>query len=392
MTTTNVSVVAHNIEFGGAATACRRLVSTYQDMNLNVDLFVVAGRKQKSQMYAFTYLMRLRSAILSRLDSGICQFLENSHTHWRSSGLLGQISARKVGKSDPLFVNIHWVGHATMSLRQIALLKHPVIITAHDEWWLTSFSHYLVESQVESNQIYARKVRERVMNQKREILQKKNVGVVCLSEEMKDKFLAKYPFLNERITVIPNPVSSSVFYKHSNFESSHSTPKVAYLGGFTDKRKGYDLLFEALAKCEEKFIVTAPGFKGVLVTGKNNQINVVGQPRITNEHDMNELFNAAEITVVPSRKEALPQVATESLMSGTPVVSFQVGGLIDVVIDNVSGLKVANFDTNQLASTIDYSINSQLKKRISPNHFAAKIFSNPVIGEAYLSFSAKLKY
>jgi glycosyltransferase involved in cell wall biosynthesis len=391
MNTTNVSVVAHNIEFGGAATACRRLITTYQDMDFKVGLFLVAGQRRNPQRYAFRNLMRLRSAILSRLDSGICQFLEKNRTHWCSSGLLGQISARNVGKSDPLFVNIHWVGHATMSLRQIALLRDPVVITAHDEWWLTAFSHYLVESQAESNQFLVRKVRERVMNQKREILQKKNVGVVCLSEEMKEKFLSQYPFLNERITVIPNPVSGSVFYKRNDFESSHSTPKVAYLGGFTDKRKGYDLLFEALAKCEEKFIVTAPGFKGVLVTGKKNQIKVVGQPRITNEHEMNNLFNEAEITVVPSRKEALPQVATESLMAGTPVVSFQVGGLIDVVIDNVSGLKVANFDTNQLASMIDFSINSQLKKRISPDHFAAKIFSNPVVGEAYLSFTAKLK-
>lgn len=385
-----ISVVAHNLDFGGAATACKRLVFAYENLNLNVTKYLVSNRNEAISRFSLKNFFKLRSAIISRLDSTVCKFLEKNKEHWCSSGMLGQISASKIEKSKPMFVNIHWVGHATISLRQIARLNSPVVITAHDEWWLNAYSHYSTQSQGEHYGQFAKFARAKVIKHKVDILRKANVGVVCLSEEMKNKFLSQYPFLTERIAVIPNPVNADIFYPRDSTNSASSTRIVAYLGGFSDKRKGYDLLLEALTQSEEEFIVSAPGFDGVLITGKYNQIKVVGMPRITNENEMNDLFNTAEVTVVPSRKEALPQVATESLMAGTPVVSFHVGGLIDIVINEVSGFKVDNFDTMKLALTIDHCINSLVKKKMQPQHFAEKLFSNTIVGEAYLAFSKRL--
>lgn len=386
-----ISVVAHNIEFGGAATACRRLIYSFEKLDLTVKLFSASNGQKEKVGNSLRIFLKFWSAFLSRFDSKICQILEKNPEHWCSSGMLGQISARKIEKCNPLFINIHWIGHAAISLKQISRLKLPVVITAHDEWWLNAFSHYTTDFQEKNEGGFIGILNRMAIRKKEEILRKNNVGVVCLSEEMKKKFLLKYPFLATRITIIPNPVDSAIFYPVKNSHFSTSILKVAYLGGFSDRRKGYDLLIEALAKCEEEFIVAAPGFEGTLVTGKNSQIKLIGRPRIANENQMNKLFSEVEFTVVPSRKEGLPQAATESLMSGTPVVSFKVGGLIDVVTDDISGFKVDNFDINKLASTMDYCIRSKVKNKLQTQHFASQRFSSTIVGKSYLRFSKTLK-
>jgi glycosyltransferase involved in cell wall biosynthesis len=228
------------------------------------------------------------------------------------------------------------------------------------------------------------------METKSKILKKPNVGVVCLSHEMKREFLTRYPFLEGRIIVIPNPVDSDIFFPLLSKEHTQVIPKLIYLGGFTDKRKGYDLLLEALKECEERFDLIATGFTGEALTGKFGQVRIVGTPRIRNETSMNEFLNQADLTVVPSRQEALPQVATESLMAGTPVVSFSVGGLADIVLDGKTGLKVAPFDISELAKAIDFSIKNDLKKYLPTRKFALEKFSRNKIVWDYISFSKRL--
>ena len=49
-------------------------------------------------------------------------------------------------------------------------------------------------------------------------------------------------------------------------------------------------------------------------------------------------FNSSLITLVPSFYESFGLVAVESLACGTPVASYPVGGLRDIVIENYNGI------------------------------------------------------
>jgi glycosyltransferase involved in cell wall biosynthesis len=64
-------------------------------------------------------------------------------------------------------------------------------------------------------------------------------------------------------------------------------------------------------------------------------------------------YSEASLVVVPSRAEALPQVATEAISCGTPVVAFSIGGMPDIVLENITGKLVTPFDTRELAQAID---------------------------------------
>ncbi len=62
---------------------------------------------------------------------------------------------------------------------------------------------------------------------------------------------------------------------------------------------------------------------------------------------------AADVALVPSRYEPFGLVALEAMAAGTPVVVCATGGLVDVVVDGVSGLVVAPADPDSLAQAVD---------------------------------------
>ena len=53
---------------------------------------------------------------------------------------------------------------------------------------------------------------------------------------------------------------------------------------------------------------------------------------ISDESVLNCLYNAADLIIVPSRQDNLPNSVLESICCGTPVVGFDIGGLPDMVI------------------------------------------------------------
>ena len=63
-------------------------------------------------------------------------------------------------------------------------------------------------------------------------------------------------------------------------------------------------------------------------------------------------YSAADVMVVPSRQDNLPQTAVEPTTCGTPVVAFAIGGLPDIVQDKVNGRLVEPFDVEKLAEAI----------------------------------------
>lgn len=68
--------------------------------------------------------------------------------------------------------------------------------------------------------------------------------------------------------------------------------------------------------------------------------------------DLADLFAMASLTLVPSRSETFGLVALESAASGTPVVGFSAGGLVESIADGISGVLVNSRDPREWASVI----------------------------------------
>ena len=53
---------------------------------------------------------------------------------------------------------------------------------------------------------------------------------------------------------------------------------------------------------------------------------------------MSLAFSASDAFIIPSLMDNLPNTVLESLMCGTPVIGFPVGGIPDMVIDGENGI------------------------------------------------------
>jgi glycosyltransferase involved in cell wall biosynthesis len=73
-------------------------------------------------------------------------------------------------------------------------------------------------------------------------------------------------------------------------------------------------------------------------------------------------YAAADVMVVPSRLDNLPQTATEAMACGTPVVAFRIGGLPDIVEHCRTGYLAEPLDTASLATGIAWVLQDHARR------------------------------
>ncbi|GAP97600.1 glycosyltransferase family 4 protein [Leptolyngbya sp. NIES-2104] len=133
--------------------------------------------------------------------------------------------------------------------------------------------------------------------------------------------------------------------------------KVLMFAAFSlsDSRKGSDVLVKALQALpsslkSETLLLT-------IGTGSETLSEVVGMPTVNLGHVSNDrlkaiAYSAADLFLLPTRADNLPLVLQESLACGTPMVSFKVGGVPDVVRHRVTGYLASPNDAEDLGQGI----------------------------------------
>jgi glycosyltransferase involved in cell wall biosynthesis len=98
-----------------------------------------------------------------------------------------------------------------------------------------------------------------------------------------------------------------------------------------DHRKGFDLLYEGLRQLSVKW--TDKADLVVFGSSKPEKPPDFGLPvhylgYLHDDVSLVLLYSAADIMVVPSRQDNLPNTVVESLACGTPAVAFDIGGTV----------------------------------------------------------------
>jgi glycosyltransferase involved in cell wall biosynthesis len=89
---------------------------------------------------------------------------------------------------------------------------------------------------------------------------------------------------------------------------------------------------------------------------------------VTSEYFKVIAYGAADIFVSPTRAESLPLVMQESMACGTPMVSFNVGGVPDIVRHGITGyLAEAENATDLSQGIVQLLDNPQLRKQMADN-------------------------
>ncbi len=139
--------------------------------------------------------------------------------------------------------------------------------------------------------------------------------------------------------------------------------------------KGLDYLIEAHSLIENQINVYL-----CLVGSKRQSIsckNIIELGSISDERLMSIVYSAADATVIPSIDENFPNTAIESLLCGIPVISFNVGGLVEIIRHGENGVLCGNISSINLSKGIDYYIsNKHLFNSNSIRLNAIKEYSN----------------
>jgi glycosyltransferase involved in cell wall biosynthesis len=119
-----------------------------------------------------------------------------------------------------------------------------------------------------------------------------------------------------------------------------------------DHRKGMDLLLAALDGLDDhqQIGLISMGKGPLLPEQARFQYFPFGE--LTTERLMSLAYSAADLFILPTREDNLPNVVLEALACGTPVIAFDVGGLPDIVRPGVTGLLVPPENVRALREAI----------------------------------------
>jgi glycosyltransferase involved in cell wall biosynthesis len=188
-----------------------------------------------------------------------------------------------------------------------------------------------------------------------------------LRDEVKrSSLLSRFP-----CSVIPNGLDTEVFcprdphVAREKFGIPFDAKAILFIAdGIHLPRKGLHLLVEALAGSDldrNTFLLcVGPGFPPDLRGFPHRQIEAVQDDRL-----LSHIYSAADVLVVPSLQENLPNTAVEAISCGTPVAGFSVGGIPDIVRPGLTGALAKPADANDLRRAIMELLNNQDRKAMS---------------------------
>jgi glycosyltransferase involved in cell wall biosynthesis len=131
--------------------------------------------------------------------------------------------------------------------------------------------------------------------------------------------------------------------------------------GESDPRKGGDLLvpiIEEVASLLARQESSPPVQLAVFGASTRSDRQSVGGIPVTSlgalrdEQDVARALQCADLLLLPSRQDNLPNAGLEASACGLPLVSFDVGGLPDIVEDDGNGYRVPAFDCASFAAAV----------------------------------------
>jgi glycosyltransferase involved in cell wall biosynthesis len=206
------------------------------------------------------------------------------------------------------------------------------------------------------------------------------------------------------ITRIPHVVDCDVFAPMDMNEARTKlglpigVPLILFLAsaGIHDRRKGWDLLDEALVHVrrsvpEVEVVIVGPSSPDYECT---SGAKIHWRGSIRGDEALRLHYCAGNITAVPSREDNMPLTAMEAQSCGRPVTGYALGGLLDIVAAGQVPTLAQPLLPEALATKIDLLLGSQefsAKAAEMARDHSVTTWSAPVVTKAYLRLYSSLQ-
>jgi glycosyltransferase involved in cell wall biosynthesis len=357
---------------GGAGVACMRLHRALQQ--LQVDSRVMVRRQSAGGNGVLTTGGRREAAVRSRLDAlPLLRYRNRKVFAWWSTNWMAGSLQTTVGDWTPDLLHIHWIGDGFVSPRWLSTQPLPTVWTMHDMWPFTGGCHYAGTctryqtgcgacpqlGSSSKNDLSLRSARL-----KRSAWQSSSLTFVSPSPWLARTALESSALRECRVEVIPNGLDGNLFKPGDRSEARKKlglpqTDRIllsGVLGSVDDERKGFTLLTAAL-QAAAKSNVARDWRLVVFGADSGPGEETLGIPvsycgMISKQEDLPALYRAADLFVLPSLQDNLPNTIVESLACGTPVAGFRSGGIAGMIEDGRTGWLAEPFSIDSLAVSI----------------------------------------
>ena len=239
---------------------------------------------------------------------------------------------------------------------------------------------------------------QRYINDSEWMLTYESSEVIVNSNYMKNEVQRLFGLPYDKINVIPNGVNLQLFsnvnvdYDFRRQYAMDNEKIILYVGRLVYE-KGIQNLIAAMPKILDKYhdsklIICGRGGmidelrEQVKYLGIDNKVYFAGY---CDSKKMQKMYKCADVAVFPSTYEPFGIVAIESMLSGTPTIVSDVGGLNEIVEHGVTGMKSYAGNANSIADSVlallfdpklCANISQNAIKKVKENYNWAKITDN----------------
>ena len=377
---------------GGAAVAANRLMEALKNNGVKAKMLVANKTSDQITVVGLSHRWLQRWRFIWERFSVYCRL------HFSRRNLFA-IDIANTGAditSLPEFreadlIHLSWINQGMLSLgdiRKIVKSGKPVVWTMHDLWPATAICHYARQCAMFKTGCHncrllpgggsANDIASKVWSKKKALYHNSNIHFVTCSRWLETQARQSGLLVGQRVSSIPNPIDSRVFAPSGRREArlrmclpEHGRVILFVAQRVDDDRKGVAYFVEAV----NSLAASSPDFASttsVAVIGKNSEqvaagINIptFALGTVSGSHAMALAYNSADVFVLPSLEDNLPNTIMEAMACGVPCVGFRVGGIPEMIDHRRNGY-IANFkDTADLAKGISWVLDEADRAALS---------------------------
>ena len=408
-----VLIVNTSERIGGAALAANHLMDALNNNGVKATMLVRDKQTSDITVATLPHSWRNRLRFLWERWCVFCH-LHFSRTHLFEVDIANtgaDITALPEFKSADI-IHLSWINQGMLSLKSIRKILRsgkPVVWTMHDIWLATGICHVTLDCthfhtscgkcRLLPHGGSRHDLSYRVFKRKKKLLHDAPISIVTCSQWLADEARKSGILAHQTIQAIPNPIDTHVF-RPGNQQQARARmrlPQDKKIILFAAQRvsnpnKGFFYLCDACHKLAAEHpemlqttaIAVMGDARGKLADIFDFEIYNLGY--LSDTRQLVACYNAADVFVLPSLSENLPNTIMEAMACGVPCVGFDVGGIPEEIDHRQNGYVAQYRSVDDLARGLRWVLceadYDQLRREAL--HKVAMHYSQQAVAKQYI--------
>lgn len=393
-----VLLVNTSERIGGAAIATQRLMRALN--NNGVEAKMLVRDKQTDNPYTVRLPRTVKNNlnfVMERAEIFLTNRCSKRNLWALDTAAWGADITKLPEYKEADIIHLNWINQGMISLpvvKKILASGKPVVWTLHDMWPFTGICHHAENCTgwltgcgdcpqlrfPNENDLSAK-----IFKNKVDAYAQGSLHIVACSHWLAELARRSPLFKGKEVSCIQNAIDTQFYQPGDKLEARKALglPEdkqmllfVAYKA--TDRKKGIDYLIEAsniIAEQHPEWI----SLLGIIPVGLEAEslkdafaCDAYPQNYVTDSAKMRLLYQAADLLVMPTLMDNLPNTIVEAMSCGLPCVGFNIGGLPQMIQDGINGRLARYRDAEDFAKlTLETLVSSSYQMLCKNAHDTA---------------------